>query len=553
MKHQSLSFLTPSLPLTIFIFFITTSSVSSVDRSYESCVPQNCGNQTIRYPFWIKDKQEPYCGYPGFEINCQNNSYPILQTPQNNYTIQEIQYKNQSIRLSNAAVWNLNHGCWPPIGNVSLEVDKFIVVTNRSEDLFLLSNCTSSLGEKLLEYRIRCGEESGNGDRRLAMFGNDKNLEYGLESCQTRLLVPVELQKGDVRDYLGVLRRGFLVEWKLAPNCNKCEDSGGRCGIDFATYQFSCFCTDRPHRVRCHPGKRKLKLILGTVIPGGVILVLSLIIVTIWWCKKRKNLSYIFSKNTSSDPSSRTDPERGCIYFGVSVFSYTELQEATNNFDASKELGDGGFGTVYHGILRDGREVAVKRLYEHNYKRMTQFMNEIEILARLRHPNLVSLYGCTSRQSKELLLVYDFIPNGTVADHLHVDISRHRHEINLANWAINRIQNHAFNELIDPSLGFESDSSIERMTQSVAEVAFRCLQLEKEMRPTMEEVLEALKEIQEYKEDKISDGEVTSKRIPPSPEADNVVLLKSSKAPPSPYSVTERWVSCPSTTSISSG
>jgi len=134
-----------------------------------------------------------------------------------------------------------------------------------------------------------------------------------------------------------------------------------------------------------------------------------------------------------------------------------------------------------------------------------------------------------------------------------VDISRHTHEINLANWAINRIQNHAFNELIDPSLGFESDSSIERMTQSVAEVAFRCLQLEKEMRPTMEEVLEALKEIQEYKEEKISDGEVTSKRMPPSPEADDVVLLKSSKAPPSPYSVTERWVSCSSTTSISSG
>lgn len=50
---------------------------------------------------------------------------------------------------------------------------------------------------------------------------------------------------------------------------------------------------------------------------------------------------------------------------------------------------------------------------------MEQFMNEVQILSRLRHPNLVALYGCTSRHSRELLLVYEYIPNGTVADHLH--------------------------------------------------------------------------------------------------------------------------------------
>lgn len=71
------------------------------------------------------------------------------------------------------------------------------------------------------------------------------------------------------------------------------------------------------------------------------------------------------------------------------------------------------------GKLRDGRIVAIKRLYEHNCRRMEQFMNEVQILSRLRHPNLVALYGCTSRHSRELLLVYEFIPNGTVADHLH--------------------------------------------------------------------------------------------------------------------------------------
>ena len=61
----------------------------------------------------------------------------------------------------------------------------------------------------------------------------------------------------------------------------------------------------------------------------------------------------------------------------------------------------------------------MKRLYRHNYKRVQQFINEVEILAKLRHPNLVLLYGCTSTQSHDLLLVYEYIPNGTVADHLH--------------------------------------------------------------------------------------------------------------------------------------
>uniref|UniRef100_A0A2N9H159 Protein kinase domain-containing protein n=1 Tax=Fagus sylvatica TaxID=28930 RepID=A0A2N9H159_FAGSY len=324
--------------------------------------------------------------------------------------------------------------------------------------------------------------------------------------------------------------------------------------------------------------------------------------------------------------------EGGSVYFGVPVFSYSELKEATNNFDSEKELGDGGFGTVYHGKminsllqfsrspklqcklskekgkLHDGREVAVKRLYGHNYRRVEQFENEVEILTRLRHKNLVSLYGCTSRHCRELLLVYEYIPNGTVADHIHgnraipgslkwptrmsialetatalaylhasdiihrdiktnnilldnnfcvkvadfglsrlfpndvshvstapqgtpgyldpeyhqcyqltsksdvysfgvvlielisslpaVDIFRHNHEINLANLAINKIQKCAFHELIDPHLGFQSDDVVKTMAILVAELAFRCLQQDKDMRPSMDEVLEALKTIQ---------------------------------------------------------
>ncbi|KAF2317801.1 hypothetical protein GH714_041115 [Hevea brasiliensis] len=74
--------------------------------------------------------------------------------------------------------------------------------------------------------------------------------------------------------------------------------------------------------------------------------------------------------------------------------------------------------------------------------------------------------------------------------------TRHRHEINLAKLAINKIQISALDELIDPCLGYHSDEEVKRMTTCVAELAFLCLQEDSELRPTMDEVLEELKRIE---------------------------------------------------------
>ncbi|KAE9454346.1 hypothetical protein C3L33_13759, partial [Rhododendron williamsianum] len=519
------------------IFTILVESVLSADSKYEACVPQNCGTgPNISYPFWILDKSEDFCRAKGFDVACERNK-PIYKTSGAHYLIEDISYDNQSFHLVDVEV--LDTTCFAPQQNFSFDRSSLTFQSSNS-DLLFFYNCSANVSISYPKRVVTCAFAANQTILISFVALVPRGKHYGFNAlvpCESLVFAPVELTEEnssvivETQDYAKLLTQGFSLEWS-EPSCANCRSSGGTCGLNGSTVV--CFCPDGAHSKHCND-----------VIPGGVVLVLSLLILTIRWRKKRNNVPYGISKNTSSDL------ERGSIYFGVSVFSYTELEEATNNFDASKELGDGGFGTVYHGILRDGREVAVKRLYEHNYKKVTQFMNEVEILTRLHHRNLVALYGCTSCQSKELLLVYEFIPNGTVADHLHVDISRRRQEINLANWAINRIQNHAFNELIDPSLGFQSDSSIERMAQSVSEVAFRCLQLEKEMRPTMEEVLEALKEIQEYKEEK-SEGEATGKCMHPSPEGDHVVLLKNSKVLPSPDSVTGKFVSC-STTSFSSG
>ncbi|THG08059.1 hypothetical protein TEA_003420 [Camellia sinensis var. sinensis] len=225
---------------------------------------------------------------------------------------------------------------------------------------------------------------------------------YSIDSCNSWVNAPVE--SGDIKTFLemnftDVLRRGFVLQWS-EDYCSDCKRSGGNWHM-----------------------KWRIALVIGLG-AGGVIVVVAIVCIIYHRRNKKYNATSSWISRYTSHTSSMNDIEKEASYYGVQTFSYNELQKATNNFDSKKEVGDGGFGTVYQGKLRDGRVVVVKRLYEHNFKRVEQFMNEIEILTRLRHPNLVSLYGFTSRHCRELLLVYEYIPNGTVADHLHGDCTK---------------------------------------------------------------------------------------------------------------------------------
>ncbi|OVA09099.1 Protein kinase domain [Macleaya cordata] len=100
------------------------------------------------------------------------------------------------------------------------------------------------------------------------------------------------------------------------------------------------------------------------------------------------------------------------------VFSFEELEISTNLFDSRRKIGDGGFGSVYLGQLYDGRIVAVKKLHRNPSASTKSFCNEILILSSIDHPNLVKLHGYCS-DPRGLLLVYDYVSNGTLADHLH--------------------------------------------------------------------------------------------------------------------------------------
>ncbi|KAG9449844.1 hypothetical protein H6P81_009809 [Aristolochia fimbriata] len=91
-------------------------------------------------------------------------------------------------------------------------------------------------------------------------------------------------------------------------------------------------------------------------------------------------------------------------------FKYSTLDKATGSFDVANKLGQGGFGSVYKGVLADGREIAVKRLFLNNKHRAADFYNEVNIISSVEHKNLVRLLGCNC-SGPESLLVYEFLPN----------------------------------------------------------------------------------------------------------------------------------------------
>ncbi|CAO2210489.1 unnamed protein product [Urochloa humidicola] len=166
---------------------------------------------------------------------------------------------------------------------------------------------------------------------------------------------------------------------------------------------------------RQRPGKKGIVVILAVALPMGVALgVVAIILVVKYKRKSKESLTLRDNSDTEDDIS----------YIELDQFNLPTLTAATNNFAKDNKLGEGGFGEVFKGILPDGEVIAVKRLSKHSSQGFHELKNELVLVAKLKHRNLVQLMGVCLKEEK--LLVYEYMPNRSLDTILSDPVKRHQ-------------------------------------------------------------------------------------------------------------------------------
>ncbi|XP_031122327.1 LEAF RUST 10 DISEASE-RESISTANCE LOCUS RECEPTOR-LIKE PROTEIN KINASE-like 2.4 isoform X1 [Ipomoea triloba] len=196
----------------------------------------------------------------------------------------------------------------------------------------------------------------------------------------------------------------FVLRMEVSKTCQECYQGGGQCTED-SNNDFRC-----AQGNLSTTGKRNLKLILAA---GGGTLILTFMSTLLFYIYTKKlSLRSCVDLMTKIKLKKQDVEEFLKIHgpFALKRFSYSEVKKITNSF--KNELGQGGFGSVYKGKLRNGNFVAVKVLKELKASG-EEFINEVASISRTSHINIVTLVGFCIEGNKRAL-VYEFMPNGSL-------------------------------------------------------------------------------------------------------------------------------------------
>ncbi|KAJ6935250.1 receptor-like protein kinase [Populus alba x Populus x berolinensis] len=248
-----------------------------------------------------------------------------------------------------------------------------------------------------------------------ANYTTEDNL-YALVQCTP------DLSSGDCLQCLLAAYSGLQI------CCN--EKRGGRilfpsCTVNFEmyinyneTYVEAAALAPSPVPQGEKGSSKKTWIIIGATLStiAGVLL-FSSFAYTMWRRKKREEIrnSQVIQLLDMEGRTIEDDCSNEIMYGEVKsqdslLIPLDIVLKATNQYSNENKLGQGGFGPVYKGVMEDGKEIAVKRLSRTSGQGLREFMNEVNLIARLQHRNLVKLLGCCLEKN-EKLLVYEYMPN----------------------------------------------------------------------------------------------------------------------------------------------
>uniref|UniRef100_A0A0D9X9G3 Protein kinase domain-containing protein n=1 Tax=Leersia perrieri TaxID=77586 RepID=A0A0D9X9G3_9ORYZ len=393
---------------------ITTASAGEI--ALPGC-PSKCGDMDVPYPFGTT----PNCSrHPGFEVICEpataRRTARLRLEPGGRLAL-AISVANATLHIS-SPVWSFDVGgnttrtglaFFPPGGGrrrpyiVSARRNVLVHVVESRKFCYLGKNVKNVIanpattGSLMHTASVVAVEKS---------WWRDKNnvfiVKLSLAAGQAAVQIPVVLDwvfdntlctEARGRPGYGCVRKNSeCVDSRSSAHGYVCRCSDGYQGNPYVMRN-GC---QRIHQARFPAG------IFATGVGIGMSILLS-VFGAIFLSKKLKFVDKDIAKSM--------------------VFSLKELEKATNMFDEALILGGGGHGTVYKGILLNQHVVAIKKSKIVVKREIDGFINEVVILSQINHRNVVKLFGCCL-ETEVPLLVYEFIPNGTLYDHLHVDNAR---------------------------------------------------------------------------------------------------------------------------------
>ncbi|KAL8476052.1 hypothetical protein ACS0TY_028646 [Phlomoides rotata] len=397
---------------SLVLCFLSISSFAK-NTSSAQC-RQSCGNHTVAYPFGFSNG----CG---IKLNCSGNSDGIGKI--GGFLVKNV--TSDQISISIPADCNRSSAEF-----ARLFSDNFAPTLHNG---LLFTGCESTVNDFVIpEPLLSYGFENKTCDRKnLSCYSQDDGKEFFDYTSVT--------QRGNCSNWFSSVRADFfgsgnttnrssflsldfeMIElgWWVNggchcnPNatCNKVT-RGGKSG-------FRCKCNEGYSgdgfingtgciKVSIQCGETRVGILVGVVI-GGVSTVTVLVAICV--CLKRRSSSLksrSFAMHLLSEAAGKSH---------VPFYPYKEIERATNSFSENKRLGTGAYGTVYAGKFQNDEWVAIKKIKHQDRDSIDQVINEINLISSVSHPNLIRLLGFCI-QKGEQILIYEYMPNGTLSQHL---------------------------------------------------------------------------------------------------------------------------------------